>query len=122
MFSRTCGSQAFLPPFASAQLRDAGIRRTNAATSPVLRGTTPAISDRSIRAKAMVALVALSQTAPTVGIMLAALAWALIAAVVIAVVGLMFKKPRAVVTTWAASLVRRTQLRLYLQHREDTQR
>ena len=54
--------------------------------------------------------------------MLAALAWALIAAVVLAIVGLIFKRPRAIVTRWAASLVRRVQLRLYLQRRENTQR
>jgi hypothetical protein len=63
-----------------------------------------------------------SQTTPTVAIMLAGIAWALIAAVVLAVVSLIFEKPRAIVARRAASLVRRVQLRLYLQHREDTQR
>lgn len=54
--------------------------------------------------------------------MLAALAWALVAAVVLGVVSLIFEKPRAIVTTWAARLVRRVQLRLYLQRSENTQR
>ena len=63
-----------------------------------------------------------SQVTRTVRIMLAALVWALIAAAILAVVGLVFRKPRAIVTTWATSLVRRVQLRLYLQRREDTQR
>jgi hypothetical protein len=54
--------------------------------------------------------------------MFAALAWALIAAVVLAVVSLIFNKPRTTVTKRGASLVRRVQLRLYLQRREDTQR
>jgi hypothetical protein len=50
------------------------------------------------------------------------LTWALIAAVILAVVGLMFKRPRAIVTAWTRRLIRRVQLRLYLQHREDTLR
>jgi len=54
--------------------------------------------------------------------MLTTLAWALVAAVVLAVIGLIFKKPRAIVTAWASSLVQRLQLRLYLQRRQDTQR
>jgi len=54
--------------------------------------------------------------------MLAALAWALIAATVLAVASPIFKKPRAIVTRWVASQVRRVQLWLYLQHREDTKR
>jgi hypothetical protein len=54
--------------------------------------------------------------------MLAALTWALIAAAILAVLSLIFRKPRGIMTTWVASLVRRVQLRLYLQHRENTQR
>jgi hypothetical protein len=50
------------------------------------------------------------------------LAWALIAAVILAVIGLMFKRPRAIVTAWTRRLIRRVQLRLYLQRRENTQR
>lgn len=49
------------------------------------------------------------------------LAWALIAAVVLAAVGLMFKRPRAVVAAWTRKLIRRVQLRLYLQRRENMQ-
>lgn len=54
--------------------------------------------------------------------MLVALIWALLAAVVLAVVGLMLKRPRTIVAAWICGLVRRTQLRLYLQRRENTQR
>jgi hypothetical protein len=50
------------------------------------------------------------------------LAWALIAALILAVVGLMFKRPRTVVTAWARRLIRRMRLRLYLQRRENSQR
>jgi hypothetical protein len=46
--------------------------------------------------------------------MLAALTWALIAAAVLALVSVVFRKPCAMVTTWAGSLVRRVRLRLYL--------
>lgn len=54
--------------------------------------------------------------------MLVALLWALIAAVVLAVVGLMLKRPRTIVAAWIRGLVRRMQLRLYLQRHENTQR
>lgn len=54
--------------------------------------------------------------------MLVALIWALIAAVVLAVVGLMLQRPRTIVAAWIRALVRRTKLRLYLQRRENTQR
>ncbi len=50
------------------------------------------------------------------------LAWALIAAGVLAAVGLMFKRPRADVAAWTRSLIRRVRLRLYLQRRENMQR
>ena len=48
--------------------------------------------------------------------MLAALSWALVAAVVLAVVSLVFEKPRAIVTVRAASLVRRVQPDFYQRH------
>jgi hypothetical protein len=48
--------------------------------------------------------------------------WALVAAVILALLGLIFKKPRALVTAWTRELIRRVKLRLYLQRREDTQR
>ena len=54
--------------------------------------------------------------------MLVALIWALIAAAVLAVVGLMLKRPRTIVAAWIRKLVRHMQLRLYLQRRENTQR
>ena len=54
--------------------------------------------------------------------MLAALVWALIAALVLAIVGLVLKKPRTVMAVQIRRLVRRMQLRLYLQRRENTQR
>jgi len=47
---------------------------------------------------------------------------ALIAAVVLAGFGVVFKRSRAIVTTWSRNVIRRAQLRLYLQRREDTQR
>jgi hypothetical protein len=50
------------------------------------------------------------------------LVWALIAALILLVVGIMFQKPRAVVTAWGRSQIRRVQLKLYLQRREDRQR
>jgi hypothetical protein len=53
---------------------------------------------------------------------LVALALALIAAVLLAVVGLMLKRPRAIVGAWIRGLVRRMRFRLYLQHRESTER
>jgi hypothetical protein len=49
-----------------------------------------------------------------------ALTWALMAAVALAVMGVVFKRPRAIVAVWTRDLIRRAQLRLYLQHREDT--
>jgi hypothetical protein len=55
-------------------------------------------------------------------IVLVALIWALIAAVVLAVVGLMLQRPKTIVAAWMRVLVRRTKLRLYLQRRENTQR
>ena len=54
--------------------------------------------------------------------MLDALVWALVAAVVLAVVSLILKRPRAIAAAWIRKLVRRMQLRLYLQRRENTQR
>jgi hypothetical protein len=53
---------------------------------------------------------------------LVALLWALIAAVVLAGVGLILKRPRIIVTEWIHGLLRRAQLRLYLQRHENTQR
>lgn len=54
--------------------------------------------------------------------MLDALVWAIIAAVVLAVVSLILKRPRTIAAAWIRRLVRRMQLRLYLQRRENTQR
>jgi len=50
------------------------------------------------------------------------LIWALVAAAILAALGMVFKRPRAAVATWSRSVVRRAQLRLYLQHREDVHR
>ncbi|MGH3219636.1 MAG: hypothetical protein ACRDPY_13165 [Streptosporangiaceae bacterium] len=50
------------------------------------------------------------------------LAWALVAALILAVIGLLFARPRTAFVAWSRGLIRRAQLRLYLQHREDTQR
>jgi hypothetical protein len=50
------------------------------------------------------------------------LTWALIAALILTLLGITLKRPRTLAVAWARSLVRRVQLRLYLQHREDTQR
>ena len=47
---------------------------------------------------------------------------ALVAAPIIGGVGVVFARPRKLVTTWVRGVIRRVQLRLYLQHREDTQR
>jgi hypothetical protein len=57
-----------------------------------------------------------------VGIVVLDLAWALVVAVILAIVSLAFRGPRAAVTAWLRKLIRRVQLRLYLQRREDTQR
>lgn len=54
--------------------------------------------------------------------MILALAWALAAALVLAIVGLLFKKQQVIFAAWVRRLIRRAQLRLYLQRREDTQR
>jgi hypothetical protein len=50
------------------------------------------------------------------------LKWAFAAAVILGAIGAMLKKPRTFVTASVCRLIRRTQLRLYLQHREDTRR
>lgn len=50
------------------------------------------------------------------------LVWALAAALILGVVGVLFAKPRSLVTTWGRNLIRRGQLWLYLQRREDAQR
>jgi len=55
-------------------------------------------------------------------IMISDLVWALIAALILAIVGIAFAKPRTLVASWVRGVIRRVQLRLYLQHREDTQR
>jgi hypothetical protein len=47
---------------------------------------------------------------------------ALVAAVILAAVSLVFEKPRARAITWFRDLVGNIQVKLYLQHREDTQR
>jgi hypothetical protein len=54
--------------------------------------------------------------------MTSGLVWALIAALIVALVGIVFRKPRALAVGWVRGQVRRVQLKLYLQHREDTQR
>ena len=50
------------------------------------------------------------------------LKWALAAAVILSAMSAMFKKPRTLVTAPARRVIRRAQLRLYLQHQEDTKR
>jgi hypothetical protein len=50
------------------------------------------------------------------------LAWAVIAAAILTVLGLVLKRPRATLAAWTRGLIRRVKLRLYLQYREDTQR
>jgi hypothetical protein len=54
--------------------------------------------------------------------MVEALLLALIAALILAVIGVIFKKPREAAASWIRALNRRVRLRLYLQHREDTKR
>jgi hypothetical protein len=54
--------------------------------------------------------------------MMGDLVWALLAALILGGVSVVLAKPRTAVTAWCRSLIRRLQLRLYLQHREDTQR
>ena len=50
------------------------------------------------------------------------LGWALVAALVLGVAGLAFRKPRDAASAWGRRLIRRAQLRLYLRHRQDTAR
>lgn len=54
--------------------------------------------------------------------MITDLFWALIAALIVTIAAFVFRKPRAIITAWTRRQVRHVQLRLYLQHREDTQR
>jgi hypothetical protein len=53
--------------------------------------------------------------------MLANLAWAVIGAVVVSTIALIFKKPRSYLRAWLNRRVHAIQLRLYLQYRLDTQ-
>jgi hypothetical protein len=50
------------------------------------------------------------------------LRWVLAAAVILSVLGAVLTKPRTFATASARNLIRRAQLRLYLQHQEDTKR
>jgi hypothetical protein len=52
--------------------------------------------------------------------MLMDLVWALVGAVVLAVIGAIFRKPRNAVAGWLRSRVRAVQGRLYLDHRIQT--
>lgn len=47
---------------------------------------------------------------------------ALVAAIILAAVSLVFNKPRALAVTWLRGLMRRIQMKLYLRRQEDTQR
>jgi hypothetical protein len=58
------------------------------------------------------------RAAPTVIPVMDALLWALVAALVLAVLGVVLRKPRTAVAGWARGVIRRVQLRLYLEHRQ----
>jgi uncharacterized membrane protein len=57
--------------------------------------------------------------ASTVGIVVVDLIWALIAAVMLGLIGMMIKKPCIAVATWTPGLIRRARLRRTLSGRED---
>src|ERR1700733_138912 len=50
------------------------------------------------------------------------LLWALVAALILGVISVAFTRPRAFVAARTHRLFRHIQMRLYLQHREDTRR
>jgi hypothetical protein len=50
------------------------------------------------------------------------LIWAIIAAVVLGVISVVFDRPRSLLAAWTRRLMRHIQMKLYLEHRENTQR
>jgi uncharacterized protein YecA (UPF0149 family) len=50
------------------------------------------------------------------------LVWALVAALILGVISVAFTRPRVFMANRTRMLIRRVQMRLYLQHREDTRR
>jgi hypothetical protein len=50
------------------------------------------------------------------------LLWALIAALIVTLVGVAFEKPRSIIKAWAHRLIWRAQMKLYLEHRENDRR
>jgi hypothetical protein len=58
------------------------------------------------------------KAAPTVIPVMDALLWAVIAALVLAVLGVVLRKPRTAIAGWARGLIRRVQMRLYLERRQ----